>query len=154
MDFKIIEAEEISVYGISRDCFSCDENRYILAHTMWSDECDNLPKSRCDGYDGKWYGIWYSNKYLIGREKSDCRFETFSKLEKETIPSGKYAVFTTEPGGYAGDELPKLRKLIFDAWLPNSKYIQSGNIEIEVYHLCTDRAERRKKKILRNMDTD
>lgn len=146
MDFKIIDAEEITVYGISRDCFSSDKNRYELARTMWSDECDNIPKKICEGYDGKWYGIWYSNKYLIGRGKSDCRFDTINSFEKDIIPSGKYAVFTTELGGYAGDELPKLHKLIFDAWLPNSQYVQNGNIEIEVYHLCTDRAERRKKR--------
>ncbi|MGN1421531.1 MAG: GNAT family N-acetyltransferase [Eubacterium sp.] len=146
MDFKIIDAEEMTVYGISRDCFSSEENRYELARTMWSDECDNIPKSICDGYDGKWYGVWYSNKYLIGREKDDCRLDILESLEKDIIPSGKYAVFTTELGGYAGDELPKLHKLIFDAWLPNSKFVQNGNIEIEVYHLCTDRAERRKKR--------
>lgn len=146
MNFKIINEEEITVYGISRDCFSSDENRYELARTMWSDECDNIPKEICDGYDGKWYGIWHSNKYLIGREKIDCRSDTFNSLEKEIIPSEKYAVFTTELGGYAGYELPKLHKLIFEAWLPNSKYVRNGNIEIEVYHLCTDRAERRKKR--------
>lgn len=62
------------------------------------------------------------------------------------IPAGKYAVFTTEKGGYAGDELPKLRDLIFNSWMPGSEYRQKSDFELEVYHLWTNRTERREKR--------
>ena len=38
------------------------------------------------------------------------------------IPCGKYAVFTSEKGNYAGDELKKMHDLIFNSWLKESKY--------------------------------
>lgn len=65
-------------------------------------------------------------------------------LEEFTIPAGKYAVFTTGCGGFAGDELPHLREQIFDAWLADSGYIQMRDYEVEVYHLFM-KAEKQKR---------
>ena len=46
----------------------------------------------------------------------------FDGLEKIKIKSGKYAVFTTDKGGYAGDELSKTHDLIFNSWLKDTQY--------------------------------
>lgn len=45
-----------------------------------------------------------------------------------------------------GDELPKLRDLIFNSWMPGSEYNQKYDYELEVYHLWTNGAERRQKR--------
>lgn len=55
-----------------------------------------------------------NGKYSIARKKEDVEFDG---LEKIKIKSGKYAVFTTDKGGYAGDELSKTHDLIFNSWL-------------------------------------
>lgn len=143
MNFKIVEFEEMAVYGISTPCFSADAERYKLARDVWDENCQHIPQKICDGYDGVWYGIWSNNSYTIARDKSNC---TKGNLTKTVIPSGKYAVFTTECGGYAGDELPKLHSQIFDCWLPESGYVMTRDFELEVYHLATDRAKRRKER--------
>ena len=141
MDFRIVETNGIEVYGIARN--SVEAERYELEHIMWSDKCDDIPSQICDDYDGVWYGIWNNGNYMIAREKSDV---TKQNLEKYVIPEGKYAAFTTERGGYAGDELPKLHDLIFNSWMPSSDYVQSDDLEIEVYHLQTNTAKRKKNR--------
>ncbi len=51
-----------------------------------------------------------NGKYSIARAQKDI---DYSRLEKITVPGGQYAVFTTEKGGYAGTELPRLHELVF-----------------------------------------
>lgn len=143
MNFKIVEVEGFDLWGITEPCFSSDVNRYEIARDMWSDECRHLPERICDGYDGIWYALWTNSSYSIARDKSNC---TKPDLKKISVPSGRYAVFTTDKGGYAGDELPKLHEQIFDSWLPNSDYTASSDFELEVYHLATDKATRRKER--------
>ncbi|MCH5213218.1 MAG: AraC family transcriptional regulator [Oscillospiraceae bacterium] len=143
MNFRIVETEEIEVYGVSRHFNGTSAERYEMEHTMWATDCDFVPSQICEGFDGKWYGIWNDGHYMIARDKSDT---TGVDLEKDIIPTGTYAAFTTEKGGYAGDELPKLHDLIFNSWLPDSGYVQAGNLEIEVYHLRTGDAERKKNR--------
>lgn len=143
MEFRIVEMEETEVYGISRRTQVQAAERFELERIMWSEEEDYVPKMICDGFDGIWYGIWSEGAYMIARKKEDASGEN---LEKRIIPAGKYAAFTTERGGYAGDVLPRLRDLIFNSWLPDSGYRQSADLEIEIYHLWTKREERREKR--------
>lgn len=144
MDFRIEKAEATEVYGISRQ-FNDQEliTKEEIRHIMWSEDCDSVPSKICNGYDGIWYGIWGNNKYLIARDKVDVKNEN---LEKYIIPTGTYAVFKTERGGFAWEELPKLRELIIDSWLPDSEYKLTSGFEIEVYHLWTNREERKKNR--------
>ncbi len=143
MNFKLIELKETEVYGISRQTGLPAGERFDMEHTMWADECEHIPEKICSGYDGVWYGIWNNGTYTISREKKDT---AFNNLERHIIPAGKYAAFTTERGGYAGDVLPKLRDLIFNSWLPSSDYVQAYDYELEIYHLATNREERRKNR--------
>ncbi|MBE7025108.1 MAG: AraC family transcriptional regulator [Ruminococcaceae bacterium] len=143
MNCRVMNVPEIEVFGVSREWNCSAKDRFTSVHTMWSDELDFVPGEICDGFDGVWYGIWDAGKYSIARGEADV---SGKNLEKRTIPAGLYAIFTTEKGGYAGDELPKLRDLIFNSWLPDSPYKQKQDFEVEVYHLCTDREERRKKR--------
>lgn len=62
----------------------------------------------------------------------------------EDLFEGTYAVFKTECGGFAWEEIPRLRGLIVDSWFPDSENKQTNEFEIEVYHLWTNREERRK----------
>ncbi len=143
MDYRIVETSEKKVLGISRHIGGTASERFTAEHILWADDCDHIPAKICDGYDGVWYGIWNSGSYIIARAE-----DTVSgfKLETHYIPAGKYAVFTTQRGGFAGDELPELHDLIHHAWLPNSEYRQVHDFEAEVYHLWTDRAERRENR--------
>lgn len=153
MNFRIIETEEKELFGISKQ-FAGEsyKTREELRHTMWSEEYDNVPGMLCDGqwneprnvsYDGEWYGIWQNGKYAICRLKKDVKN---SSLEKLIIPTGTYAAFTTEPGGLAWKEFPKLFELIFESWLPSSEYTQVADLIIEVLHLWTDKEIRNKKR--------
>lgn len=143
MDFRIIETNEIKLKGLSKQFGTTAENRFEQEHFMWSEEYDYIPEKICSGYNGIWYGIWNNGTYSIARKEEDTEKDN---LETIIIPKGKYAVFVTEKGGYAGEELPNLHNLIFENWMKDSGYSQKGDLEIEVYHLWTDRAERRAKR--------
>ena len=143
MDFRIIDLPETAVYGLSREFFCSASERFEHERIMWADTEDFVPKKISDGFDGVWYGIWNGGKYAIARKKE---LATGTNLEKLIIPAGTYAAFTTAKGGYAGDELPQLRDLIFNSWLADSGYRQKGDFELEVYHLATNREERRKNR--------
>ena len=152
MDFRWIELEDTEIFGVSRPF---DEAMYStreeLRHVMWAEECDDVPGQICEGrwnepgrhsYDGVWFGVWHDGRYMIGREGE---FVKDAQMERLTIPAGKYAAFTSERGGFAGDEIPKLWSLIFDSWLPDSGYALNGDV-VEVLHLWNDKAERKKNR--------
>ncbi len=143
MNCKVEMVSALDVYGVSREFGTCAAERFEAEHHMWAQDLDFVPGKICEGFDGVWYGIWDKGRYAIAREKEDVSGE---KLEKQSIPAGLYAKFITEKGGYAGDALPRLRDLIFNSWLPDSGYKLSGDYEVEVYHLCTDREKRRKNR--------
>lgn len=141
--FKICDLEEFEVYGISKN-FNCQSSdRFKQEKEMWSIDYEHYPEKICQGYDGIWYGIFENGKYSIARKKEDVEF---NGLEKIKIKSGKYAVFTTDKGGYAGDELSKMHDLIFNSWLKDTQYNIKREYIIEVFHLETDRAKRRKNR--------
>lgn len=158
MDFRLIELEETSIYGMSRQFDGQGYGtREELRHLMWSDACDHVPGKICEGewnqpgnhaYDGAWYGLWRDGRYMIARKREDVQ-ETDAEelgLEKQVLSGGKYAAFRTEPGTLAWEELPKLFELIFEAWLPDSGFQRSGEDIIEVYHLWTDKEERKQNR--------
>lgn len=141
--FKICDLEEFEVYGISKN-FNCQSSdRFKQEKEMWSIDYEHYPEKICQGYDGIWYGIFEIGKYSIARKKEDVEF---NGLEKIKIKSGKYAVFTTDKGGYAGDELSKMHDLIFNSWLKDTQYNIKREYIIEVFHLATDREKRRKNR--------
>lgn len=141
--FKICDLEEFEVYGISKN-FNCQSSdRFKQEKEMWSIDYEHYPEKICQGYDGIWYGIFENGKYSIARKKEDVEF---NGLEKIKIKSGKYAVFTTDKGGYAGDELSKMHDLIFNSWLKDTQYNIKLEYIIEVFHLATDREKRRKNR--------
>lgn len=141
--FKICDLEEFEVYGISKN-FNCQSSdRFKQEKEMWSIDYEHYPEKICQGYDGIWYGIFENGKYSIARKKEDVEF---NGLEKIKIKSGKYAVFTTDKGGYAGDELSKTHELIFNSWLKDTQYNIKREYIIEVFHLATDIEKRRKNR--------
>lgn len=141
--FKICDLEEFEVYGISKN-FNCQSSdRFKQEKEMWSIDYEHYPEKICQGYDGIWYGIFENGKYSIARKKEDVEF---NGLEKIKIKSGKYAVITTDKGGYAGDELSKMHDLIFNSWLKDTQYNIKREYIIEVFHLATDREKRRKNR--------
>lgn len=143
MNYRMVEVNEKQVWGIARKAEVKASERFELEHIMWAAEEDFVPRQICDGFDGVWYGIWNQGEYAIAREKENV---TGENLEMRVIPAGAYAAFTTERGVYAGDALPELRAQIFESWLPNSEYRQKEDFELEVYHLCTDRARRQRER--------
>ena len=141
--FKICDLKEFEVYGISKN-FNCQSSdRFKQEKEMWSNDYEHYPEMICQGYDGIWYGIFENGKYSIARKKEDVGLDG---LEKIKIKSGKYAVFITDKGGYAGDELSKTHDLIFNSWLKDTQYNIKREYIIEVFHLATDKAKRRKNR--------
>ncbi len=141
--FKICDLKEFEVYGISKN-FNCQSSdRFKQEKEMWSNDYEHYPEKICQGYDGIWHGIFENGKYSIARKKEDVGLDG---LEKIKIKSGKYAVFITDKGGYAGDELSKTHDLIFNSWLKDTQYNIKREYIIEVFHLATDKAKRRKNR--------
>lgn len=132
MDFRIIQSEAIRLCGLSRQFTGIAADRFEQEHIMWGVEYDDYMKKIDSEIPGTWYGIWNGGTYSIAK-----RAEKVSKdcLEDVIIPAGTYAVFSTGFGGFAGDELPRLRELIFDSWLADSGYVQTHDYEVEVYYL-------------------
>ncbi len=154
MNFEIKDMPETVIYGLSKAFDpSAFPTREALRYAMWDEKSgENIPSRLCEGrwnqlgnhaYDGLWYALWRNGRYLIGRERELTQAEG---LERQAIPAGKYAVFLSEKGGYAGDEIPKLFSLVFDSWLPTSGYRQRGEDIVEVYHLWTDKATRKENR--------
>jgi len=133
MDFKIIELPQKKLKGLRKDFTGSAADRFAQEHAMWADHHDNAPAKISAGYPGTWYGIWDSGAYWIAREPADA---TGDGLSEVVIPGGVYAAFRTGRGGYAGEELPKLREQIFNAWLSGSGWRQSRDYEAEIYHLA------------------
>ena len=143
MRMTIKTVDEFEVYGVTEHFGGASNERFEKERAMWDENYDNIPKRICNGYNGTWYGVWKDGNYSITRMKSDTEYDN---LERIVIPGGQYVVFTSERGGYAGDELPRLHELIYKSWLPSSEYTVKSDLETEVFHLCTDRKERRKKR--------
>lgn len=132
MDFKLITTEPIMLKGISAHFTGDASNRFDQEHIMWADHHDDIQNQVSKEIPGIWYGVWNNGIYSIARNAGDV---TGANLEDVQIASGTYAVFKTEFGGFAGEELPKLRELIFDSWLKDSGFRQTNDYEVEVYHL-------------------
>lgn len=132
MEFKIIDSDEIVLKGISKEFTGPTSDRFEQEHIMWADDHDDVQNKVNTAVPGIWYGIWNKGVYSIAKKQGEAERK---ELETIVIPSGKYAVFTSDFGGFAGDVLPKLREQIFDSWLADSSYKQTADYEVEVYHL-------------------
>lgn len=136
MTFRMMETEPINLRGLSKDFSGDAAARFEQEHIMWALEQDEYLERVSVKIPGIWYGIWDNGTYWIAKPENEANTTATNPL---TVPAGTYAVFTTECGGFAGDELPKLRELIFDSWLPDSGYTVANDYEIEVYHLCPNK---------------
>ncbi len=132
MEVKIIDSEEIKLEGISKEFTGSAAHRFEQEHMMWADEHDDVQNKVNTVIPGVWYGIWNNGVYSIAKRQGEAGGKGLKSI---VIPSGKYAVFTSDLGGFAGDVLPKLREQIIDSWLADSGCKQAGDYEIEVYHL-------------------
>ena len=133
LKFRIANIDSIKLSGISKEFTGTAADRFEQEHIMWSNQHDDIQNQICKKVEGVWYGIWDKGTYSIAKEANEVSDNPY--LTGITIPSGRYAVFSTDFGRFAGDVLPKLREEIFDCWLPDSGYTQTDDYEIEVYYL-------------------
>ncbi len=133
LKFRIVNIDSIKLRGISKEFTGTAADRFEQEHIMWSNQHDDVQNQVCKTVKGIWYGIWDKGTYSIAKQADEVSDNPY--LTGITIPSGKYAVFSTDFGGFAGDVLPKLREQIFDCWLPDSGYVQIDDYEVEVYYL-------------------
>lgn len=141
MNLKIVETGCIRLKGLSKPFSGSAADRFEQEHVMWADECDDCPRRICGRIPGVWYGVWDKGRYSVAKMENEIDFDGLETIE---IPGGTYAVFTTGLGGFAGDELPRLRDQIFSSWLPDSGYEQAYDYEVEVYHLFS-KGEKQKR---------
>ena len=132
MKFQLVEFAGLTLRGIREDCAGGAAERFRQELAMWRKDQDDLLTRICQEIPGTWYGLWDKGRYWIAKPETEAIQD---ETETVSIPAGTYAVFTTERGGMAGDELRRLREQIFDSWLPSSGYRQVGDMEVEVYHL-------------------
>ncbi|MCL2462134.1 MAG: AraC family transcriptional regulator [Defluviitaleaceae bacterium] len=143
MDFRIVETPGMRLKGLRKQFEGPASERFGQEHIMWADfdGCDNAPAKVGGEIPGIWYGIWDAGYYHVARDEADT---TGEGLEPVVLKGGVYAVFKTGSGGFAGDELPRLRAQIFGAWLKDGGYRQARDYEVEVYHL-TAKSEKDKR---------
>lgn len=132
LNFRIVNTDEIKLKGISRQFTGLAADRFEQEHIMWSNQHGDVQNQVCTTVEGVWYGIWDNGVYSIAKKANEI---DNPNLESIKIPAGKYAVFSTDFGGFAGDVLPKLRERIFDCWFPDSEYEQTHDYEVEIYYL-------------------
>lgn len=132
MRFKLLRTEERKLRGVFSSFTGTAAARFEQERDMWTMGQAFFRNQICSEAFGIWYGVWDSGKYWIAKPEAEA---DGIYTEPFSIPAGTYAVFTTDFGKTAGDELPPLRSLIFDCWLPDSGYVQARDFEIEVYHL-------------------
>lgn len=89
---------------------------------MWSNQHEDIQNEVCKTFESVWYGIWNNGVYSVAKKADEL---DNPNLESITIHTRKYAVFSTDFGGFAGDFKPKLREQTFDRWLPNFEYTQN-----------------------------
>ena len=114
MDFRIVQTNSIALRGLSEKFTGRAADRFYQEHVMWADHHNDVQNKVCTTVPGTWYGIWDNGTYWIAKPQEDV---PIGELDDVIINGGKYAVFSTGFGGFAGDELPKLRELIIDSWL-------------------------------------
>ncbi len=132
LKFRIANIDSVKLRGISKKFSGTAADRFEPEHIIWSNQHDDVQNQVCKTVEGVWYGIWNNGIYSIAKKADEIDNPSLANI---TIPSGKYAVFSTDFGGFAGDVLPKLREQIFDCWLPDSGYKQMEDYEVEVYYL-------------------
>ena len=142
MNVQVLTKPETHLKGISRPFTGEAANRFEQEHIMWSDQYEAVWKKVSDSAPGLWYAVWNHGIYSITKSAGEVEND---ELETVVVPAGTYAVFTSECGGFAGEELPKLREYAFSSWLSESGYSQTGDFEVEVYHLFA-REERAKRQ--------
>lgn len=153
MNYRLMDVPDLILYGCSR---AYDPSKHLnhesLRGSMWEYKSENIPGQICSGgwnhpfdpsYDGLWYGLWRNGRYLIGRVKDDVCSD---QLERQIVPAGRYAVFTSERGAQAWEALPAMMDSIFQSWLPSSGYQLRSDDVLEIYHLWTDRTLRQKQR--------
>lgn len=141
LKLRIVEINEIKLRGISREFTGIAGDRFEQEHIMWSNQHDDVQNQVCSTVEGVWYGIWNKGTYSIAKKADEIDNLSLICI---TIPSGKYSVFSSDFGGFAGEVLPKLRKQIFDCWMPDSGYKQSDDYEVEVYYLYPKTAKHKR----------
>lgn len=132
MDFKLVELKGMALRGISQEFTGAAGERFQQEGAMWSMDQDRTMERICKEGPGVWYGVWDHGKYWVAKPEPEA---IQSGTETVCVPAGTYAVFTTERGGMAGDELPKLHEAVFQSWFPDSGYRQTEDFEMEIYHL-------------------
>lgn len=132
MRVRVIETKAVRLRGLSKRFTGLAADRFAQEHVMWGIELDDYARRINPEIGGTWYGIWDNGTYWIAKAEEEA---VTADTEEVALPAGTWAVFSTGYGGFAGDELPGLRELIFDSWLPDSGYAQAGDYEVEVYHL-------------------
>ena len=142
MEFKIIDTDEIVLEGLSKEFIGPASDRFEQEHIMWAEDHDDARNKVNATVPGIWYGIWNKGIYSIAKRQGEAEGK---ELETIIIPSGKYAAFMSDSGGFAGVVLPKMREQIFDSWLPDSGYRQTEDYELEVYHLFSQ-SEKHKRR--------
>lgn len=132
LNFRIANIDSVKLRGISREFTGTEADSFEQEDIMWSNQHDDVQNQVCKKVEGVWYGIWNNGIYSIAKKADGIDNPSLTSV---TILSGKYAVFSTNFGGFAGDVLPKLREQMFDCWLPDSGYKQTDEYEVEVYYL-------------------
>lgn len=132
LKFRIANINQIKLKGISKVFTGSAADRFEQEHFMWSNQHDDVQNQVCTTVEGVWYGIWDKGVYSIAKKSEEIDNPSLVSI---TIPSGKYAMFSTDFDGFAGFVLPKLREKIFDCWLPDSRHRQTDDYEVEIYYL-------------------
>lgn len=137
MQVRFVEMPEKTVFGLGETLPATAAERWEEVHYMWADHHKDIQNKVDSQVPGIWYGIWDGGHYAIARERQAPGLDGF------TLKAGRYAVFESERGTRAYDELPRLRRRVFEEGLPALGCARAEDYEIEVYHLYGREEKRR-----------
>ncbi len=136
MEFKLVEQEEMTFTGFTRDFSSVYGKDYQEIPEFWGELfhsgdhellVDDQDELGTVGISYEWSEAEKSFKYMVG-VRSD---EDIPGTETVTFEPKTYAVFTVE--GACPQSVQDAVDYIHDEFLPDGKYRHAGGPEIEVY---------------------
>lgn len=156
MDYRIVEREAFTVYGIERIFDMTDDKNLIEIPKFWKECCESGEVDKLGETSGMECGVGDSSRYPVGAicsyDASKMKGPFFpymlfaEKTEKGNsdgytevvVPAATWAVFRSEEytdgDGSVTAACQKLYKRIYGEWFPTASYTLVSGYEQEIYY--------------------
>lgn len=156
MDYRIVEREAFTVYGIERIFDMTDDRNLVEIPKFWNECCESGEVDKLGETSGMVCGTGDSGRYPVGAlcsydaGKMKGPFFPYMLFVEKTeqgnsdgyteaaVPASTWAVFKTEEyndnDGSVTAACQKLYKRIFSEWFPTASYAHIEGYDMEIYY--------------------